>query len=307
MNATAKSLFVELCWLSIALVTIVLSIFTAQQLLRLESDLNDLHSGNMDKLRTCLFNKPATTDCPDPASSSYDPDTDPCVTYQNPAEDNDNTFRASRFFSCANPDFCRTFFEATENGTSTGGSGTIVAGLSKQWNNVLTYQGISIPYLFVGGLMGRAASGVMAAFLETFQMCRIRLSKSFLKGLLYLKNITGVLSCVVFFLFWILLDRLDRKSIIQDVIDARCYDFDGLKVLAAYDDALDAAKVDQIGFSVITIFTLIGETLTFDDDFANVIGSGSSDITTNKGYAEHVNPDRLSTRLITNENEDDAL
>ena len=215
-----KSVMVEFCWLSIALVTIALSINTATELLDLQQNLNRLHRGNVPQLRTCLFRKPATTDC------TTDPSV--CTKYNNPAENNDEVFEASKFFSCENPDFCRTFFQATEqNATADDASAESIAALSQQWNNALTYQGVSIPFLFVGSLMARAFASALAAFLEMFQMCKIRLSKRFLKILLYTKNTLGGLSSILFFLIGALLYSLDSKSIINDVVDARCYDFQG--------------------------------------------------------------------------------
>ena len=69
--------------------------------------------------------------------------------------------------------------------------------------------------------------------------------------------------------------------------------------MVQYQTTLRSARVEQIGFSIITIFTLIGETLTFDDDFAAVTSHDDS-----KGYVEHSNSANLSSRLITNENDD---
>lgn len=76
VDPVTDSLIVELCWLSIALVTVVLLIITAKELLDLQKDLNRLHSGNLNNTHACLFRRPNTTEFSN---------ADTCTTYTNPA------------------------------------------------------------------------------------------------------------------------------------------------------------------------------------------------------------------------------
>lgn len=84
---------------------------------------------------------------------------------------------ASKLFSNKDRDFCRNFFQAAESD-----AGENITALSQEWNNALNYQKVNISCLFVGSLVARAFSGSLAAFLESSQMCRNRLSKRILKS-----------------------------------------------------------------------------------------------------------------------------
>lgn len=207
------AMIVQLCWLSIALITIVLSIITAKELIDLESRMNKLHDGTIPNLRTCLVDKPATNDCDD---ESF------CTKYTNPANP-DVSFMASKYFSCLDPIVCKKFFNGI-NGSN--------PELKAQWQNTMKFRGVNIPYVFIGSLMTRAVSSAIGAFSQSLEFCKIRMSRVASRSLNQLRYLTGIASAIFFFAIAGLLYAIDTTKVINDIIDAECYGFRGESIKA---------------------------------------------------------------------------
>eukprot|EP00056_Hartaetosiga_gracilis_P005473 m.84965 g.84965 ORF g.84965 m.84965 type:complete len:353 (-) comp12177_c0_seq2:106-1164(-) len=249
-----KATVVQFCFLSIAIITVALSIQTAVGLKQFEDQLNNLHRGNVENLRTCLWDLPDTSDCSDPRF---------CTKYINPAKDNDEFFFASEYNSCTDSSFCKTFFQATEGTNETAPS---VAALSSQWNNILEVGGVSITGLIGACLMLRSVSGISGSVAEVLHLFGRDYKSLLLRSLRYLKFGMGILSILGFLVIAILLSSVADKSLVSRVVAAGCYDYQGLTILSNYQTSLASATSEQLAFVFITAVSLLGEYLSEDTD-----------------------------------------
>eukprot|EP00049_Salpingoeca_infusionum_P004953 m.86321 g.86321 ORF g.86321 m.86321 type:complete len:316 (-) comp12800_c0_seq1:411-1358(-) len=281
-----KKVTLQFIWMALALLTIIASGFYVRLLFDFNSDLNGFLEGNT-LARRCLLDQHKllydSASCPDGDAGCKmflrDPTADETqfpIDQRTPT----NSFPASIYHSCGDVAFCQDLFTQSDSSNFN----------PSDWKQATTiFKTIPTVTFVIASLCLRALSGALSTFLQMISMCRTHIKKGWTMWLYRLKNLTGFGSALMFFVCGIALYTYDKKNVLQQTIDARCFDFTGLSTLSGYTGLLDSLRTDQFASAGITIVSLIGEILTTDDG-----ADEGADDERHDSYA-------LGSQLLTNE------